>query len=257
MQKEEKKSLQEKKENYCNDDNLSTNGDINDNSMSILSCIKNNSKKDSCEKIKIYVVIYNIGKKKNVGSIVRSCVAFNVHKIFIVGRRKKEINFFGNMGTYDYITIEYFDNIYELKEYLKKNNILLYACEICVNALSITTNPYEHKDTAFLFGNEGTGIHDNVLKMCDKIIYIPQYGKGTASLNVSVSCAIILQNFAVWANYEQVEIKNKKFIVQKKMSKLQKYLNPTDDMLKQIHFKRSLRSQKKKENHIISIENFI
>ncbi|KYN99687.1 putative RNA methyltransferase [Plasmodium gaboni] len=250
-------NMKEEKNN-CNDDNLPTNGDINDNGMSIISCINNNlKKKDSDEKIKIYVVIYNIGKKKNVGSIVRSCVAFNVHKIFIVGKRKKEINFFGNMGTYDYITIEYFDNIYELKEYLKKNDILLYACEITANALSITTNPYENKDTAFLFGNEGTGIHDNVLKICDKIIYIPQYGKGTASLNVSVSCAIILQNFAVWANYEQAEIQNKKFIVQKKMSKLQKYLNPTDDMLKQIHFKRSLRSQKKIENHIISLENFI
>ncbi|GAW80007.1 RNA methyltransferase [Plasmodium gonderi] len=191
---------------------------------------------------KMYVVIYNIGKKKNIGSIIRNCVAFNVRKIFVVSRKKKEVNFFGNMGTCEYICIEYFSTMKELKNYLQENDILLYGCEITNNSVPVTTYPFEHKDTAFLFGNEGTGIHDEILNYCDKTIYIPQYGNGTSSLNVSVSCGIILHHFAFWANYPEMEISGKKFIINKCANKLELYLNPSDDLLCQINEKRAKRS---------------
>ncbi|CRG97321.1 RNA methyltransferase, putative [Plasmodium gallinaceum] len=222
-------------------------GDISIYNMKSKEVCENIMIKNNCDKkINMYVVIYNISKKKNVGSIIRSCVAFNVSKIFIIGRKKKEINFFGNMGTYQYISIEYFDNIIELKDYLKKNNILLYGCEITNNSISVTKKPFI-KDTAFLFGNEGTGIEDKILNLCDKIIYIPQYGNGTSSLNVSISCSIILHNFAIWANYKEIEIENKKFIIQKNKNKLDNYLHPSDDLLKEINNKRLMRSEKKKD----------
>ncbi|SBT71849.1 RNA methyltransferase, putative [Plasmodium malariae] len=208
------------------------------------------------DKIKMYVVIYNIGKKKNVGSIIRSCVAFNVNKIFLVGRRKNEINFFGNMGTYKYIRIEHFNSMTELKNYLNDNNILLYGCEITSDSVSVTTKPFLKKDTAFIFGNEGTGIEDSILNLCDKIIYIPQYGNGTASLNVSVSCSIILHNFAVWANYKELKVKDKKFIFEKCKSKLDRYLHPSDHLLKEINDKRSTRAEKKKKNNNNNTNNF-
>ncbi|VWU51821.1 RNA methyltransferase, putative [Hepatocystis sp. ex Piliocolobus tephrosceles] len=200
--------------------------------------------------IKMYVVIYNIGKKKNIGCIVRSCVAFNVSEIFIVGKKKKEISFFGNMGTYEYINIKYFNNIIELKTYLNKNNILLYACEISYKAVPITEKPFVKQPTAFLFGNEGTGISKNILDLCDKIIYIPQYGNGTASLNVAVSCAIILQKFAEWANYRQVEIEGNKFFIKKSEGKLHKYLNASDDLKHEINNKRIMRLEKKNDFYL-------
>lgn len=39
--------------------------------------------------------------------------------------------------------------------------------------------------TAFMFGNEGTGMTEKQLRLCDSLVYIPQFGYGTASLNVS------------------------------------------------------------------------
>ena len=36
--------------------------------------------------------------------------------------------------------------------------------------------------------------------ICDGFLYIPQYGGGTASLNVTVAASIIMHSFAVWAN---------------------------------------------------------
>lgn len=193
----------------------------------------------------MYVAIYNIGKKKNIGSIVRSCVAFRVSKIFVVSRKKNQVNFFGHMGTCEYITIEYFSSMKELKTHLRDNGILLYACEITSSAVPVTRRPFENKDTAFLFGNEGTGINDETLSYCDKVVYIPQYGNGTSSLNVSVSCAIILHHFAVWADYPEVGISGKKFVLNKCATKLERYLNPSDDLLRQISEKRAQRAAAK------------
>lgn len=35
--------------------------------------------------------------------------------------------------------------------------------------------------------------------ICDDFVIIPQYGGGTASLNVTVAASIIMNSFAVWA----------------------------------------------------------
>lgn len=34
-------------------------------------------------------------------------------------------------------------------------------------------------------------------------MYIPQFGTGTASLNVSVACSIVLHRFTSWAKYKE------------------------------------------------------
>ena len=57
-----------------------------------------------------HVLIYNINKPKNIGTIIRSAAAFNFHTIFLIckNEQKKELklkllekkfNFFGNKGT--------------------------------------------------------------------------------------------------------------------------------------------------------------
>jgi hypothetical protein len=48
---------------------------------------------------------------------------------------------------------------------------------------------------------------------CDYLTYIPQYGKGTASLNVSNAAAIILHRFADWAGYIEQSVEGAKFVV--------------------------------------------
>jgi tRNA(Leu) C34 or U34 (ribose-2'-O)-methylase TrmL len=48
---------------------------------------------------------------------------------------------------------------------------------------------------AVLMGNEGTGIHPKHMQDCDGFVRIPQYGGGTASLNVYVAASIVLYHF--------------------------------------------------------------
>ncbi|MFT8359309.1 TrmH family RNA methyltransferase [Bifidobacterium aquikefiri] len=49
---------------------------------------------------------------------------------------------------------------------------------------------------AVLFGNEARGLSDDILRRCQKIVYIPMYGKAE-SLNLATSAAIMLHTLAM------------------------------------------------------------
>ncbi|CAD6272994.1 unnamed protein product [Miscanthus lutarioriparius] len=66
--------------------------------------------------------------------------------------------------------------------------------EITDDAKPVTAHPFR-RSTAFLFGNEGTGLSQKECDICDFFVYIPQYGGGTASLNVTVAASIVLHHF--------------------------------------------------------------
>jgi hypothetical protein len=50
---------------------------------------------------------------------------------------------------------------------------------------------------------QGSGLSAPQVQLCDAFVYIPQYGAGTASLNVTVAASIVLQHFAAWAGYAE------------------------------------------------------
>lgn len=60
---------------------------------------------------------------------------------------------------------------------------------------------------------QGMGLSQRQIDACDSFVYIPQYGPGTASLNVTVAASIVLQNFAAWAGYRERERNGTKFVV--------------------------------------------
>ena len=55
-------------------------------------------------------------------------------------------------------------------------------------------------------GNEGTGLSVKQKSVCDYFIFIPQYGNGTASLNVNVATSIILHRFQVWDTNNPINV---------------------------------------------------
>ncbi len=60
---------------------------------------------------------------------------------------------------------------------------------------------------------QGQGLSEKQIALCDSFVYIPQYGDGTASLNVTVATSIVLQHFAVWAGYQEHQRQGQKFVV--------------------------------------------
>lgn len=78
-------------------------------------------------------------------------------------------------------------------DHLNKEGIMLIGVEIQESSVNIDALPVSAESkVAFLMGNEGQGIHPKHMASCKKFVKIPQYGSGTASLNVNVAASIVL-----------------------------------------------------------------
>nr|XP_009414391.1 PREDICTED: uncharacterized protein LOC103995519 [Musa acuminata subsp. malaccensis] len=160
------------------------------------------------------VVVHNVAKRHNVGTMARSATAFGVSEIVLVGRR--DFNAFGSHGSTSHLRFRHFHSLSQARHYLKEErNCDICGVEITDGALSIADHPFR-KSTAFLLGNEGTGLSAKECEICDFFVYIPQYGCGTASLNVTVAASIVLHHFGVWAGFPERSREGNKFTVAEK-----------------------------------------
>lgn len=157
-----------------------------------------------------YVIVHSVSKKHNIGMLLRSATAFGVRQMVVVGRR--DISTFGNHGTADYVDLKHFYHMKDARAYLKERGCTICGVEIVEGAQAVQSHPFTGH-TAFLLGNEGSGLSQQELDFCDRFVYIPQYGAGTASLNVVVAASIILHHFATWANFEERLSSGGKFLV--------------------------------------------
>lgn len=153
-------------------------------------------------KPKLWAVLYSIAKKKNVGNLVRSCVAFGVQELVVIGAR--DLTFMGDQGTKAFLPIRRFHTLADAQAWFRSHSITITGVEITPDAVNITRYAEAFDgDTALMFGNEGDGMSEAAKAICDKFVYIPQHSCGTASLNVSVAAAIALHHFALYAEYAE------------------------------------------------------
>ncbi|KAF9618292.1 hypothetical protein IFM89_000927 [Coptis chinensis] len=165
------------------------------------------------EKIESTVVVHNIAKRHNVGTMARSATAFGVSELILVGRR--DFNAFGSHGSTSHLRLRHFHSLNEAQTYLKEKNFDICGVEITNDSLAVNQHPFR-RSTAFLLGNEGTGLSAKECEICDFFVYIPQYGCGTASLNVTVAASIVLHHFGVWAGFSERTREGNKFVVAEK-----------------------------------------
>jgi len=147
------------------------------------------------EKLPVIVVLENIRSMHNVGSVFRSADAFLIEAIYICGYTarppRKEIEKTA-LGATETVEWKYFSTTMEAIENLKQNNYKLFAIEQADK--SIPLNRYYEIDAdkvALVFGNEVTGVENEIISLCDVCIEIPQFGT-KHSLNISVAAGIVL-----------------------------------------------------------------
>ena len=120
---------------------------------------------------------------------------------------------FGAQGTVDYMTLKHFSNLTRVRDYLKNEcECTILGIEIVDGAEAIQDHPFRG-NTAFILGNEGQGLSEQQMRICDGFVYIPQNGKGTASLNVTVAGSIVLHHFSLWAKYAESERDGYKYVL--------------------------------------------
>mmetsp|Transcript_26311 Transcript_26311/g.47165 ORF Transcript_26311/g.47165 Transcript_26311/m.47165 type:complete len:203 (+) Transcript_26311:1433-2041(+) len=159
---------------------------------------------------KSYLVLHNVSKKHNVGMLLRSAAAFNISEIVVVGSRK--IPTFGSQGTAKRHLYRQMGSLAELKAFLNESGVRLCGVEIMPTAVNIWEKQFSGS-TAFIMGNEGTGLSDAEKEVCDEFVFIPQYQSNTESLNVAVAGSIIFHHFAHSVGFPISPFEDEKFVL--------------------------------------------
>lgn len=165
--------------------------------------------------LRSYLLLFNIQKAKNAGTLIRSAAAFGVSEVFLVDApnpklvKRKRLTF-GSHGTEDLTTYRTFESLTAVREYCVSNKITVCGVEITPTSQPVHKAPFKGS-TLFVMGNEGTGLNKNQVAICDQFVYIEQYTGKTASLNVAVAGSIILHQFAVWAGFKPWNVVGEKF----------------------------------------------
>ena len=148
------------------------------------------------------LILHNVAKRKNFGEIMRSAAAMGVSEVCIVGAQK--LSAFGAQGCAGHLRFSHFNKLPDCVAYVKNvHGALICGIEITDDAKAVQSHPFQGT-TAFIVGNEGHGLTEAQLAICDHCVYIPQHSAATASLNVNAACAIVLHHYAIWAGIQEV-----------------------------------------------------
>ena len=138
-----------------------------------------------------YLILDRIQDPGNLGTIIRSSVAFNVDTIIMSNDTVDIYNskvLRATQGMLFHINFIRSDLENIIKE-LKDKNIPIYTTNV-IDGISVK-NINDFSKFALIMGNEGSGVSKNIEMLADKKIYIPM-SKNCESLNVAVATSIIL-----------------------------------------------------------------
>jgi tRNA G18 (ribose-2'-O)-methylase SpoU len=140
----------------------------------------------------LHVAIENIEHDLNIGSIVRTCNAYNVAGVHVVGRRRW--NRRGAMVTDAYLRISHHPDPWDLRAWARGQGLPLLAIDVVPGAVPI--DDYEMpRACVLLFGQEGPGLSPAALAGAEAVLSISQYGS-TRSINVAAAAAIAMHAWA-------------------------------------------------------------
>lgn len=126
-----------------------------------------------------------------IGSVLRSGNAFGVNKMYYYGG-KKSFDKRSTVGTHLYTDMIHLTDIDELLKL--KEEFVFVGLENSVEKSESIYNFSWPINSLIILGEEGIGITKETLKLCDKIVYIPQYGS-VRSINASSAASIAMNDY--------------------------------------------------------------
>jgi tRNA G18 (ribose-2'-O)-methylase SpoU len=151
------------------------------------------SEAHSAEKHPVIVILDDVRSMHNVGSTFRTCDAFAITSLYLCGYTPvpphRDIHKTA-LGATETVNWKHFSTTAEAVNAAKSLGYKVYAVEQAHN--SIMLNQFSSLEPiALVFGNEVSGVNDEVLKLVDGCIEIPQWGS-KHSLNISVTVGVVL-----------------------------------------------------------------
>ena len=139
------------------------------------------------------IVLENVFDPHNISAVMRTCDAVGIQDIYILNNKippHRKWSDKASSSAAKWLTIHQFTDANECFAELRKHYKKIYTTHLSSDAVSLhelnLTEP-----VALVFGNEHSGVSDEIIAMADGNFIIPQVGI-IKSLNISVACAVSL-----------------------------------------------------------------
>ena len=142
------------------------------------------------------VCLDGVTDPRNIGSLIRSAVSFNIEGIIIKERQfpdESKLMYKAASGAMEYINIFEVSNINSTLKNLKDKNFWIYGFD--GNGNKNFTNLEWKGNNILLFGSEGSGMHKHTSKYADFLVKI-DINKNIESLNISNSASIVFHHLS-------------------------------------------------------------
>jgi tRNA (guanosine-2'-O-)-methyltransferase len=149
------------------------------------------------------IVLENVFDPHNISAVMRSCDAVGVQEIYVLNTkipRHKKWGARSSSSAAKWLTVHQFENTEECFAALRKKYSTILTTHLSTDAVSL----YQLDLTlsvALVFGNEHSGVSEEMIQLADGNFIIPQVGM-IRSLNISVACAV-----SVYEAFRQKEAK--------------------------------------------------
>lgn len=143
----------------------------------------------------VKIMLHNVRSMHNVGAAFRSADAFGVREILLSGFSptppRPEISKTA-IGAEKHVEWSYLESLPRKIQDLKEEDYHFLGLEQTTNSILLPDYSLpDNRKICLVFGNEVTGIDEEVLPYIDDYVEIPQYGH-KHSLNVSVTVGVAL-----------------------------------------------------------------
>ena len=138
-----------------------------------------------------FIALEEVTDARNIGSIIRSAVAFNIDGLIVKERSfpsKSKLLYKSASGGAEYLNIFKVSNLNTALKYLKTKDFWISAFDVTSDK-DFTKNNWKGKNV-LVFGSEGFGIKTNTLENSDFRFKI-SINKNIESLNISNTVSIV------------------------------------------------------------------
>jgi len=139
------------------------------------------------------VVLENVFDPHNISAVMRTCDAVGVQELYVLNTkipRHKKWGAKSSSSAAKWLTVYQFENAEECFSELRKKYSKILTTHLSSDAVTLykidLTQP-----VALVFGNEHSGVSEEIRRLADGNFIIPQSGI-IRSLNISVACAVTL-----------------------------------------------------------------
>ena len=164
----------------------------------------------------ITIVLENVFDPHNISAVMRSCDAVGVQEIYVLTNRvprHKKWGFRSSSSAAKWLTVHQFTDMKECFAQVRSRYSSILTTHLASDSLSLYDLDLT-QSVALVFGNEHSGVSEEVRALADGNFVIPQVGM-ILSLNISVACAVTLYEAYRQKNaaghYDQPQLKKEQY----------------------------------------------